>query len=107
MRVYVHCNLGGNRFFRGLATILGAATPESRYATCPDCGGTHLKQLHKPDRIDRLSRLPWNRIQRLLGGRLYLCRPCRLQFYDCRKRDLVFPQGTSVRATGNRTSARA
>jgi len=73
----------------GLGMALGSAAPESPTAACPECGTTRLKKLTKPDRIDRVSGLPWSKIHRFFGGRLYHCLFCRLQFYDCRRQDRV------------------
>ena len=56
----------------------------SRYARCPDCGSQNLRRLRKRDPIERVSHHPWNVLQRMLGGRLYYCSRCRLQFGDLR-----------------------
>jgi hypothetical protein len=85
MRVHLHCSLRNSRSLKGVAAILGASTPGSPFATCPDCGTTQLRVLQRRDRIERISRVPWSTLQRFFGGRLYYCRTCRLQFYDCRK----------------------
>jgi hypothetical protein len=91
MRVYVYCSFAHFRLFRSVAVMLGAAKPESPFATCPDCGTIRLRQLVKSDTIERVSRLPWNTLQKAVGGKLYLCRACRLQFYDCRKLAMALP----------------
>ena len=56
----------------------------SKEVRCPLCGTTRLRMLLARDRIDRMHRNPLNLLQRYLGGRLYHCRYCRLQFYDRR-----------------------
>jgi len=85
MRVHLRVKIGAWRLPPGFAVLLGAAAPESPYATCPECARLQVRLLAKPDRIDRVSRVPWSAVQRLLGGKLYRCSRCRLQFYDCRK----------------------
>jgi len=85
MRVHLHFSLRNSSSLKGVAAILGASTPESPFATCPDCGTTQVRVQARRDKIDRMSRVPWSSIQRFFGGKLYYCRSCRLQFYDCRK----------------------
>jgi hypothetical protein len=46
------------------------------------------------DHIDDMSYRPSSIIQRLLGGQLYHCIGCRLQFYDLR------PRRSQVRTDG-------
>jgi hypothetical protein len=72
-----------------LGVMLGSAALASPYATCPECGTTRVKKLLKRDWIDRISTAPWSKLQRWLGGALYNCPRCRLQFYDCRKKESV------------------
>ena len=55
-----------------------------RRACCPACGSSDLKRLPRRDKIETLSKRPWSLLQGLLGGRLYYCALCRLQFYDLR-----------------------
>src|SRR6476619_7543250 len=55
-------------------------------ARCPKCGSAQLRRLNSPDKIESMSRRPWNLIQGFLGGHLYYCALCRLQFYDWRGR---------------------
>jgi hypothetical protein len=43
-----------------------------------------LRQLSRRDHIERISWHPLNLLQGLLGGHLYYCARCRLQFYDWR-----------------------
>ena len=107
VRVHLFCSPGKYRLFRMIAVFLGASTPESRYATCPDCGTTQLKHLSKPDQVERTSRLPFNTIQKFFGGKLYLCRRCRLQFYDCRKRSLEIPAQPAPPRRRKRIAVRA
>ena len=51
---------------------------------CPRCGSTGVRKRAKLDHIDPLTTQFLYRIQRWLGGQLYFCSPCRLQFYDLR-----------------------
>ena len=51
---------------------------------CPRCGTYHLNKLKRRDKIDPLDTGVWNLLERLVGGKLYHCRYCRLQFYDRR-----------------------
>ena len=85
MRVHLHFSLKTWPLLPTLGIMLGSAAPQSSHVTCPECGTTRVKKLLKRDPIDRSSAVPWSRIQRSLGGRLYHCSNCRLQFYDCRK----------------------
>jgi DNA-directed RNA polymerase subunit RPC12/RpoP len=56
----------------------------SRKARCPECGTRQLRRFQVRDHIERMSRHPLSLLQRLLGGRLYYCSLCRLQFHDWR-----------------------
>ena len=56
------------------------------HVRCPLCGTYRLSRLSSPDRIDRFYHSPMNFLKRLLGGSLYHCRCCRVQFYDRRAR---------------------
>lgn len=57
-----------------------------RYAGCPKCGSAELTVLKRVDKVDRMRRGPTNFLRRMLGGKLYHCWLCRLQFYDLRPR---------------------
>lgn len=67
-----------------LGAILGARRADDKAATCPECGGLKIRRIVL-DTVDRVSKTPWNFLQRILGGKLFHCRQCRLQFYDTRK----------------------
>ena len=56
----------------------------SKEARCPLCGTYRLRALAERDHIDKMHWNPINRMQRFLGGHLYHCRYCRVQFYDRR-----------------------
>ncbi len=56
----------------------------SKEARCPLCGTHRLRVLAERDHIDRMHRHPMSLLQRMMGGRIYHCRFCRLQFYDRR-----------------------
>jgi hypothetical protein len=64
--------------------VLGHAAPERRCASCPDCGRARLKRYQNSDRIERRSQTLWSTLSQLLGGKLYHCPLCRVQFYDLR-----------------------
>jgi DNA-directed RNA polymerase subunit RPC12/RpoP len=57
-----------------------------KYASCPKC---HTHELTAPRRVDKIDKMvggPRSFFQRLMGGKLYHCWYCRLQFYDLRPR---------------------
>src|SRR6266487_3639444 len=54
----------------------------STKAHCPGCGTDRLVVRLQPDAVDWIVRGPMRLMYRLLGGRLYHCGSCRLQFYD-------------------------
>jgi hypothetical protein len=56
--------------------------PECR---CPRCGTIRVSKLKSRDMIDRMSHGFLNLVERMLGGQLYHCCFCRVQFYDRRK----------------------
>jgi len=58
----------------------------SLVARCPKCSRTVLRRRHERDRIDPILRNPFRLLQMLLGGNLYHCQSCRLQFHDLRSR---------------------
>ena len=97
VRILLRISMREAPWILAFARLLGAAAPEARWATCPECGNPRVKRLAKLDCIDRISETAWSALQQHLGGGLYRCTPCRLQFYDCRKarflvlRRLQFP----------------
>jgi DNA-directed RNA polymerase subunit RPC12/RpoP len=54
------------------------------FVRCPRCGTQRLSRLQSPDRIDRFHRSAASALNRMLGGSLFHCRFCRIQFYDRR-----------------------
>jgi hypothetical protein len=56
-----------------------------RRARCPECGARTLRQFSGRDPIERMTHHPLSLLQGLLGGHLYFCPLCRLQFYDWRR----------------------
>jgi hypothetical protein len=54
-------------------------------ARCPKCGTFRIKQLKEPDRIDPMHTGVLNRLEKLVGGKLFHCRFCRIQFWDRRR----------------------
>jgi hypothetical protein len=56
----------------------------SPWSHCPECGSEDLKRSRRHDDIDPTSHRPMSIFQQLMGGQLYHCLSCRLQFYDLR-----------------------
>jgi hypothetical protein len=52
---------------------------------CHKCGTLRISKLKSRDRIDPIDTGFLNLLERMLGGGLYHCKFCRLQFYDRRK----------------------
>ncbi len=71
------------------------------YPRCPRCGSYRLRHLVTRDHIDPLRRTLLSRIQQWLGGNLYHCRYCRLQFYDLRRRILPEAIATAKAVSAN------
>jgi hypothetical protein len=85
VRIRLHLRLAGAPHIHRLAYLLGTSSSDAPHVACPECGTTRVRRLARRDRIERLADVPWSTIQRHLGGKLYHCALCRLQFYDCRK----------------------
>ena len=49
---------------------------------CPRCGSSQVARLRRRDPIDRMWTGVRSLFVRLMGGQLYHCGFCRLQFYD-------------------------
>jgi hypothetical protein len=58
----------------------------SRYTFCPRCGNVDVEKRKSRDRIDRVIHTPLSILNALLGGKLYHCVFCRIQYYDVRGR---------------------
>jgi hypothetical protein len=58
-------------------------TPKS-HVECPQCHTCKVSRRIAPDKIDPVIRSFSSMIKGLLGGRLYHCVYCRIQFYDLR-----------------------
>jgi len=54
-------------------------------ARCPKCGTFRLRQLKEPDTIDRMHTGVLNMLEKMVGGKLFHCRYCRIQFWDRRR----------------------
>jgi hypothetical protein len=52
---------------------------------CPRCGTYRITKLKERDKIDKMESGFLNLLERWMGGNLYHCRYCRVQFYDRRK----------------------
>jgi DNA-directed RNA polymerase subunit RPC12/RpoP len=55
------------------------------HCRCPKCGTLRITRLKQLDKIDPMIGGPSNLVRRMMGGMLYHCRFCRLQFYDRRR----------------------
>jgi DNA-directed RNA polymerase subunit RPC12/RpoP len=53
-------------------------------ARCPQCGTLRLTKLKRADPIDPMYTGFLGFLERLMHGKLYHCRYCRIQFYDRR-----------------------
>lgn len=54
-------------------------------ARCPKCGTFRLRQLKEPDKIDQMHTGLLNMLEKMVGGKLFHCRYCRIQFWDRRR----------------------
>ena len=54
------------------------------YVQCPRCHTHKVSRRIAPDKIDPVIKSISSMIRALLGGRLYHCNYCRIQFYDLR-----------------------
>jgi hypothetical protein len=54
-------------------------------ARCPKCGTFRIKQLKEPDQIDPMHTGMLNMLEKMVGGKLFHCRFCRIQFWDRRR----------------------
>jgi hypothetical protein len=66
---------------------------------CPRCGTSRLSQLKQRDKIDKMENSLWNLAARMLGGKLYHCCFCRIQFYDRRPLPEREPHVTATAST--------
>lgn len=76
-----------------------------RYTKCPKCSCRDLSILKKVDKIDTMRKSFWNFVNRILGGKLYHCWFCRLQFYDLRSRKQIARPEAPALDTGNELKA--
>ena len=72
----------GSRYHVSVSSRLHLA----RFAKCPKCRYQDITLLKRVDKIDRMRGGIFNFIHRIIGGKLYHCWFCRLQFYDVRPR---------------------
>jgi hypothetical protein len=54
------------------------------YVQCPRCHTHKVSRRIAPDKIDPVIKTVSSVVQGLLGGRLYHCNYCRIQFHDLR-----------------------
>lgn len=66
----------------------------ARWAKCPKCRYQGIKAKRRIDPIDSMRGGILNFVHKIMGGQLYHCWYCRLQFYDLRPR-----QENSMRTT--------
>jgi DNA-directed RNA polymerase subunit RPC12/RpoP len=59
---------------------------------CPQCGTYRVTKLRSPDKIDPMAGGLLNRLERVMNGRLFHCRFCRIQFYDRREMEAREPE---------------
>lgn len=64
----------------------GSRLKLARYAKCPKCRYQDITPMRRVDKIDKMRGGLFNLIHRIMGGQLYHCWFCRLQFYDLRQR---------------------
>ena len=74
------CHGCGARYHVTLASRLQLA----RWAKCPNCRYQGVKAKKRIDKIDRIRGGFFNFFHKIMGGQLYHCWFCRLQFYDLR-----------------------
>src|SRR5208282_1083336 len=56
-----------------------------KFPRCPKCGTLRITKLKSRDHIDPLHTGFLNFLERTMGGALYHCKFCRLQFFDRRR----------------------
>ena len=71
------------------------------HCRCPLCGTFRVTRLKVPDKIDRVHTGLLNYVEWMVGGRLYHCRYCRVQFNDRRMlasedKTPALPEGSDV-----------
>ncbi len=67
----------------------------SAHVRCPRCHTLKVSRRIAPDKIDRVIKTFSSVVQGLLGGRLYHCVYCRIQFYDLRHSTKITPEKNS------------
>lgn len=72
------------------------------FAVCPRCENPVPDRRTRPDRVDSMLNTPIRFLHRIMGGKLYHCVFCRLQFYDVRSlrprppKNAVNPEGADA-----------
>jgi hypothetical protein len=88
---------------KGCETRVGAKHNFFNYlashARCPRCGTEDLGKRITRDKIDKVIRTPISILQSIVGGTLYHCIYCRIQFYDLRGRRRIRKQSEAERGT--------
>ena len=65
-------------------------------ARCPKCGTYRIVKLKEPDHIDPMHTGLLNALERMVGGKLFHCRYCRIQFWDRRRTRAEVDAGASA-----------
>jgi hypothetical protein len=68
---------------------------------CHRCGTYRISKLKVRDKIDKMETGFLNLLERCMGGTLYHCRYCRVQFFD--RRTFIPAVARPPRAKGNET----
>jgi hypothetical protein len=63
---------------------------------CPKCGSFRVSRLKGPDTIESFHTGFLNLAERLVGGGLFHCKFCRLQFYDRRRTGIEIERTRSL-----------
>jgi DNA-directed RNA polymerase subunit RPC12/RpoP len=74
------CHDCGTRYHVSIASRISL----SRFAKCPKCRYQDIRPMKRIDKVDSMRRGVFNFAHKILGGQLYHCWFCRLQFYDFR-----------------------
>jgi hypothetical protein len=72
---------------------------------CPRCGTYRITKLKERDKIDKMETGFLNLYERWMGGKLYHCRFCRIQFYDRRKYTPPPPPSAQPQPAATRSQA--
>jgi hypothetical protein len=74
-----------------------------KFASCPQCGNPAPDQRSRRDKVDSMLGGVVRLVHWALGGKLYHCVFCRLQFYDVRPLK-PFPQNPEAKSDANKAT---